>query len=440
MMRRFKMIKKLKHLMFIILLFPYSANAMVYNLQEAINTALKNSTLIKESIEKQKSAQAHYRSAKDNMFPKISLSYNYTRLRNKPYSIVNMTGTPSKMIMGDKNSIQWNMTIAQPIFTGFALSTQKKIADLGIDISRIQKEKAILDVVKNVKVAYFNILLSQKYLKVANEAVMQLEAHKKDAENLYKEGIIPYNDLLKSQVALSNAIQNRANAKNNVKLAVSRFNILLRKSINEENSVEDILSFNPIHFNLKSLMERAITKRPEMRELNTMLRQAQLGVKLAKSSYYPQISAFAQYQQSGDDITASTNHFSNDHNALFGVKVDWTIFEFGKKQADVEEQRHNTFALEEKIESIKDSIRLEVKDAYLKLKTAKENIKTTKVGLKQAKENYRITNLQYKQQITTSTEVLDARVYLTQAELNYYNALYGYYIALANLKRAIGEQ
>ncbi len=420
-----------------ILLLPCSSNAKIYNLNTAINSALKNSTLIKETMEKQKAAVEHYRSSKDDMFPKILLQYNYTRLKNRPYSVVNM-GRPSKMIVGDKNSVQWNTTIVQPVFTGFALSTQKKIASLGINISRIRKQEAVLDVIKNVKTAYFNILLAKRYLSVADEEVNQLKSHKKDAENLYKEGMIAYNDLLKSQVALSNAVQNRVSAENNVKLAVSEFNILLKNNINEKNSVRDIFLFKPEHFDINSLINEAVVRRPEMKQLNVALRQSRLGIKLAQSSYYPQISTFAEYEQKGRDITASDNRFGNDHNAAFGVNMNWTIFECGKKHADVEEQRHNMFALKEKIESIKDSIKLETKSAYLKLKTAQENIKTTKIGLKQAKENYRITNMQYKQKLTTSTEVLDARVYLTQAEINYYNALYGYYIALAELRRAVG--
>jgi len=67
------------------------------------------------------------------------------------------------------------------------------------------------------------------------------------------------------------------------------------------------------------------------------------------------------------------------------------------------------------------------------------HIQTAQKSLVQAKENWRITNLQYQQQMTTSTEVLDARTFLTQAETNYYGALYGYMISLAELERAVGE-
>jgi outer membrane protein TolC len=92
------------------------------------------------------------------------------------------------------------------------------------------------------------------------------------------------------------------------------------------------------------------------------------------------------------------------------------------------------------MKGVEDQIRLETKSAYLDLNVAANNIGTAREGLKQAKENARITDLQYRNQITTSTEVLDSRSFLSQAEANYYRSLYGYMVALAKLDRAVGRQ
>jgi len=50
-----------------------------------------------------------------------------------------------------------------------------------------------------------------------------------------------------------------------------------------------------------------------------------------------------------------------------------------------------------------------------------------------------MTKLQFKQQVATSTDVLDARTSHSQAESNYLQALYGYMIAIAELERAVGR-
>jgi outer membrane protein TolC len=122
------------------------------------------------------------------------------------------------------------------------------------------------------------------------------------------------------------------------------------------------------------------------------------------------------------------------------MTATWRFFEWGKTGADIEKQKFAKRALMEKIKGVEDRIRLEIKSAFLDLQVAQKNIGTAREGLGQARENSRITNLQYKNQVTTSTEVLDSRTFLSQAETNYYRALYGYMVALANLERAVGRR
>jgi outer membrane protein TolC len=144
------------------------------------------------------------------------------------------------------------------------------------------------------------------------------------------------------------------------------------------------------------------------------------------------------YEQVGHDLAASKNDFSNSYNTIVGARAQWQFFEWGKTKAEVSKAGHDQKALETKIDGIRDSIRLEIKSAHEQLKVAHENIRTAEEALDQAKENFRITNLQYQQQVTASTDVLDAQTFLTQAEMNYYSALYGVMIAQATLDRAIG--
>ena len=92
-----------------------------------------------------------------------------------------------------------------------------------------------------------------------------------------------------------------------------------------------------------------------------------------------------------------------------------------------------------KLKGIEDSVKLEIKNAFLNLQVARKNIPTANKSLGQAQENWRITDLQYLKQIATSTDVLDARVFLTQAQTNYYDALYGYMISVGELERAVGR-
>ena len=89
---------------------------------------------------------------------------------------------------------------------------------------------------------------------------------------------------------------------------------------------------------------------------------------------------------------------------------------------------------------IHDNISLEVKQAYLKTKEAEKKITTVEKAIEQAKENFRINKERYKEQVATSTDVLDAQTLLSRTTTNYYNALYDYKIAKASLYRATGQE
>ncbi|MBI4621503.1 MAG: TolC family protein [Desulfobacterales bacterium] len=416
--------------------FAGDGNDKTFSLKEAVQMATASNTLIKEAIENQKAAIEEEKSVKKEFLPKASASYSYSRLKDNPYAILGA----AKINMGPEDNYHWDLTLSQPVFTGFALSTKHRMARLGIEIKGVEKEQAILDVSKQVKVAYFNILLAKKFLMVADEAVNQLGSHVKDAEKFYDHGMIPYNDLLKSKVALADAVQNRVKAESNVDMAISSFNTLLRMDMNRKTDVEDVPEAKPHSFEFNSLIEEAIENRPELRMLRLALKNSDYAIQLARSSYYPQVALVAGYEQNGDNPGATNNDYGNDHNAYITLQGKWTFFEWGKNRVDIQRFYHNKLSLKEKVEGIEDSIRLEVKSAFVNLEVARKNIQTAKESLTHAKENLRITNLQYQQQITTSTEVLDARTFLTQAETNYYSALYGYMMSMAELERAIGRR
>ena len=411
-------------------------NEKSFSLKEAIEMAVSNNSLVNEAIEKQRAAIQEKKVANRDFLPKASASYSYTKLKDNPYAVFG----PSKIVVGPEDNYHWNVSLMQPLFTGFALSTKRKMAGLGIEITDLEKKQALLDVIKLTKAAYFNILLTKKFLMVANEAVSQLESHYEDAEKFYKQGMIPYNDLLKTEVALANALQNREKSESNVEMALSSFNTLIGVDINKKSDIDDVLEIEPSQHDLDTLFDEAKRNRPELKMLYLALKNSDNLIRLAKSAYYPQIALVASYEQSGDDPEATNNDYANVHNTSITLQAKWTFFEWGKKRAEVKKYYYDKLSLIEKVKGVEDNIMLEVKNAFLNIKVAKKNIQTAKGSLIQAKENYRITNLQYQQQMTTSTEVLDARTFLTQAETNYYSALYGYMVSMAELDRAIGKR
>ena len=190
---------------------------------------------------------------------------------------------------------------------------------------------------------------------------------------------------------------------------------------------------------LDQLIDQALTARSEIALLEQAIQSKLRQQQLAKSDYYPQVELTGKYQQDGDDPGARNNDYTNQYNASIGLQARWTVFTFGKTRARSAQAAAEKRALEQALTTTRDDIRLQVVKARLDLDVALRNIETTTTALTQAQEHWRITNLLYRQQLTTSTQVLDARNFLDRAQSAFHEAHYGYGAALAQVDWATGK-
>jgi outer membrane protein len=265
-----------------------------------------------------------------------------------------------------------------------------------------------------------------------------LEAHLRVAQAFYDEGIIAKNELLQTEVQMAQARQDLIKASNFVELAKSLFNKLLRRGLDAKVTIEDILDYQAIALTLAQCLERAELQRSEIKELSLNILSAEKGVKLSKSSYYPTVALAANYQRESDEALLGADTGEDADVWTLTLKAEWTFWEWGKKRSDVSASRATVARLKYLLRDLKDSIQLQVKEAYLNLREAEKNIQVARTAVVQAEENFRMNEERYKQQVATSTDVLDAQTLLTQARSNFFNALSEHNIAWARLERAMG--
>jgi outer membrane protein len=407
-----------------------------FTLDEALRTAWSKNPSLLEADQTHNSALAEVRRTRAEFFLKASAHYNYANLQDAPFQRI----SGKEMQVGDRDAHHWDVTVTQPLFTGFAITSRYQMARISAMIKELEKERTLLDVSQAVKTAWFTSLLAAKIEKVADDTVAALTAHAKDAEKFFKHGVIPQNDLLKSNVALANAIQEKERARANSQISLSQLFTIIGIDLDSPIVQEDTDSITQKAYDLQQLTAEAVDNSPVLASYRLGLENLDQAITLAKSPYYPEIALSGKYEQNGQDIGAETNTYANEHNSTVLVTAKWDFFEWGKTGADIEKQRLAKLALMEKMKGVENQIKLETKSAYLDLNVAANNTATANDGLQQAKENARITNSQYRNQLTTSTEVLDSQTFLSQAKSNYYRALYGYMVALANLERAVGRK
>jgi len=407
----------------------------VFTLKEAVQVALERSPSLHSAREGVKGADSLRKAALTDFFPTFRTEYGFTYLNTAPY----FTGaTGIRATVGTRSNYSWKTGLDQPIFTGGSRYWSYRLARLGVDLSRVSLELAKQDLVLRVKEAYFNILKAEKIRQVALRSVEQLEAGVKVSKAFYDVGIIPKNDLLQTQVELAQARQDLTSAEVGLSVAKATFNTLLRRDVRMEVEVEDILEYRPMEAPFEECLGSARENRPELREVELNVKKAEKEVWLARGEYFPTVGLSFDYERVGDDPGVSGSRFEDEDSWNINAYARWTFWQWGKKRQLVREKQSRLIQAKDAMVEVEDGISLEVKDAYLRLREARDKIGVAEVAVEQAEENFRINAERFKEQVATTTEVLDAQTLLTRAKSNYFNALSDYNIAWARLDRAMG--
>ncbi len=405
------------------------------SLNEAVEIALERSASLHAAGEGIKGADYLRKSALADFFPTFRTEYGFTYLNTAPFFT---TATGIRVTVGARSNYGWETGLDQPLFRGGAIYWSYRLAKLGVDLSKVFFELVKQDLVLQVKEAYFNILKAEKIRQVALRSVEQLEAGVKVGKAFYDVGIIPKNDLLQTQVELAQAKQDLTSAEVELAVAKATINTLLRRDVRMEVEVEDILEYRPMEIPFGECLERARKNRPELQEAELNVKTAKREVQLARSNYFPNLGLSFNYERVGDDPGVSGSKFEDKDSWNINAYARWTFWQWGKKRQLVREKKTKLIQAKDTMVEVEDAISLEVKDAYLRLREARDKIGVAEVAVEQAEENFRINTERFKEQVATTTEVLDAQTLLTQAKSNYFNALSDYNIAWARLDRAMG--
>lgn len=414
---------------------PVSAEETL-TIEEAVLEAISTNPSIREAGANQEAAMQTVKSERADLLPQLSLGYGYTALKETP--IRKTENGP--MQVAHQYQYGWDVTVVQPLFAGFALHSKLKISQLESVAKDLEKQQTILDIALATRRACHHLLLAEKLLMVSNHEVESLEAHRREAALFYREGLISPNDQLKAEVALANTLQTREKVRAQVQKAKFAINQLLNRPLDGEVHISDKSKATSDKYNLNQLSDQAISDRPIMQLLDIGMEKLGYSRKMAQSGWYPQVSLVGSYMQSGKDSLADENEYADNDESFVALQAKWNFFSSGKTTARTNTVDQQIKGLSARIDNYRTRVLNEVRSAVLDCDVAFKNIRTAEKALDQARENYRITNLQYQQQAATSTDVLDANKFLTQADSNYFTALYGYLDANAALERAIGKK
>lgn len=376
--------------------------------------------------------------SKSNYYPQINWTGGYSRIlpvggRSFTGSQGGTFGTGDIGTSSDSyDQYTSSFTLSQNIYDFGRTSTQVQIQNLNYDSSKSDFENVSEQVILSVKQAYYGVVQAKYNRLVLEDTVKQTQQQLEQARGFYEVGTRPKFDVIKAEVNVSAAKLNLIKAENDYRIAVVNLNNVMGVPGAPEYSLSEDISFARYEITFEEALSRAYENRPDVKSIILQRKAAEVGIDSAKTGYYPFLTGNASYNWAGERV----DHMDDGWNV--GAVISFPLFSGFLTKYQVQEAKANLNVLKANEESLRQSVFLEVQQAYLTLRSAEEAIPTAKLGVEQAQENLDIANGRYAAGVGNPIEVTDAEVSLANARLAHILALYADKVAQANLEKAMG--
>lgn len=399
---------------------------MDISLEECLRYALGNNPRIQAAMQDVFASDARIRQAWSAYFPQLSWQTGYTRIKQLQLS----DALGENLIFN--YFILGQISASQMLYDFGVTQNQVTIRKLDNQGYRISLTGIVNQVVCDVKKAYYNLQYAIEAKKVAEEMVGRYEAFYDQAKAFYMAGTSPKVDVTIAEVNLSNAKLMLIQADNAIQIAMATLNNTMGLPYSNRYNISENLKYTPCDIALEDAIAIARESRPEFQLAEVRVEEARQNVKLVKKSYFPQITLEGQYQIGGKTFVSNYGYnfggylnFPTINAMLIKNEIKEANALYSKEQAT----SHNT----------KNNIYLEIQQAYYSMIEKKNSIPVSFLGLKQAKENYELSYGRYKVGVGNPVELKEAQVQYQDAMLNYYNSLFQFNSAKADLERYIGK-
>jgi outer membrane protein len=412
------------------------------SLQDALDIGLGKSRMLSIGKEKIKAADAKVDEVQASRLPALKFQTGYTRLSQVPPFIVSLPipgTTPFTIAPVILDNYVMKLSAAQPVFTGFKLENLEESAELAAKAVQSDYDKDKIELIAMIKTQYWIYVKARQFVLVAKENVEMLKAHLKDVEILNKAGMAQLNDILKLQVQVSEAEYRLLEANNQKQLAMMGLNNALRLPLTTNLETTDNPSEAGIQIPIDKMLTDAIEFRPDVKAADFRVKASASQVKVAEASWYPQVSVFAEYNYNNPNMRIVPARSQFDDTWAAGIQLTMDVWNWGLNSSQTQQAEAQLAQAIDADLLTKESIQIEVMQAYTLMKQASDKIPVTETSIKQAEEQVRTINIRFKNGNAIMTDVLDAETALLLAKMNKVQAIIDLEIAKVKLEKSIGH-
>jgi len=416
-------------------------------LEQAIEVAVANNSSLKTASLETLRAAEDLAANRTKRFANTEITALGAQLVTKPsvtypagsLGVYSATGpipaTNQKVVIPRKPVGIVNVLVAQPLSTQYQLHLQLKALALGLEGTRQDQEKTRLEVVDQVRRAYYTVVEAQSALDSLQASFpCYRESRRLALVNRGKETILESNllnadaQLLKIQNAISDASAGVASAS-------EKLNDLMGRDVHTQFRVAAIGDADKDLARPETMEASALRNRPDVKKAKFQVQQANYDARAKKAEYIPEVNlAFSYY------TTANFENLFPSNVGTVGLSLKWEPWDWGRRRKEYEEKRVKESQAKVGVDATERGVLMEVRNACRQLENTRRQLNLSDANKHAARQKLKELQEQVKREAALSRDLFQAQSDLASADSQKQQALTAFWKARADLKKAIGEE
>jgi outer membrane protein len=340
---------------------------------------------------------------------------------------------------------QISLSFSQPVLRGFGKAMTEKditIAAYAKEASLLQWRSVAISTAAAARDGYFALVKARENLATRRSALAVAKEIHAGNQARVKAGVLAAVELLDSEFGVAQREQDLITAEKSVKDASDRLAVLIQYGVGSELVPADSIPVEPEEVSEQEAMAVALRNRPDLRSAQVSRETEEFRTKVARNEMLPAVSLTGSagleglapdYGNALDDLKSGNFPFWT-----VGVSLSLPLGNHAAK-ADLAAGRLRERQAETRIQSLTESIRLDVRTALRALATSVRQIEAAQKGV--ALGEARLTSFLKRGKIglAVTKDILQAESDLTAARETLTGARADYQGAQTLLWKATGE-
>ncbi len=404
--------------------------AMKLTLQEARAYALEHNRELQSSSLEIDKARYQVKESISIGLPQVDVAIAYNDNIALPVQLVpgDFFGQPGQDVeisFGTKYNAALSGTINQLIFSGSYI-VGLQAAKAFLEQSQKQFAKSKIEVIKSSSEAYFMVLATREGIAVIDSTLQITRKLAEETRIIFENGFAEETDIDQLELLISDLEVSKTDAKTQLEIAKSYLKFHL--GLESDDNVEPVEQLTELVENaaIKALFTSnfEVQNNIDFKILKNQQDLALLQVKLEKSNYLPNLSAFLSYQtqaqrQAWDFFNQQGKWFGS---AIFGINMNIPIFSSGQRYSKVKQAQFDYQITQVAEEQLKTTLQIQYETTLNDLRNALDNFENTRKNKAIAEKIFRRTGIKYREGMATSLDLLNTHNQFLNAESQFINA------------------